>query len=90
MRKKYQSYRILSARTVSATGPNRGGGGGRRGYRERHRREGFWRVPFEDPLSVFGISKGGRAPCAPPPLNPLVVTILTAQENITLINPLSS
>ena len=30
MRKKYQSYRILSARTVSATGPRileRGGGG---------------------------------------------------------------
>ena len=29
------------------------GGGGRSGYRERHRREGFWRVPFEDPLWNF-------------------------------------
>ena len=28
MRKKYQSYRILPARTVSATGPPGGGGGG--------------------------------------------------------------
>ena len=44
----------------------KGGGGGRSGYRERHRREGFWRVPFEDPLWDF--KRGGaRAPCAPPP-----------------------
>ena len=41
------------------------GGGGRSGYRERHRREGFWRVPFEDPLWNF--KRGGRAPPAPPP-----------------------
>ena len=46
-----------------------GKGGGRSGYRERHRREGFWRVPFEDPLWNF--KRGARAPCAP--LNPLVV-----------------
>ena len=47
-------------------------GGGRSGYRERRRREGFWRVPFEDPLWNF--NGGGRAPhAAPPPLNPLVV-----------------
>ena len=37
--------------------------GGRSGYRERRRREGFWRVPFEDPLWNF---KRGGAPCAPP------------------------
>ena len=31
--------------------------------------------------TLFGISKGGaRAPCAPPPLNPLVITI----ENIAI------
>ena len=43
----------------------KGGGGGGGGYRERCRRKGFWRVPFEDPLWNF---KGGgaRAPCAPP------------------------
>ena len=47
------------------------GKGGRSGYRERRRREGFWRVPFEDPLWNF--KRGARAPCAPP-LNPLVLT----------------
>ena len=46
-----------------------GKGGGRSGYRECRRREGFWRVPFEDPLWNF--KRGARAPCAPP-LNPLV------------------
>ena len=39
-------------------------GGGRSGYRDRRRREGFWRVPFEDPLWNF---KRGGAPPAPPP-----------------------
>ena len=40
--------------------------GGRSGYRECRRREGFWRVPFEDPLWNF--KKGGRrAPPPPPP-----------------------
>ena len=37
-----------------------GGGGGRSGYRERRRREGFWRVTFEDPLWNF--KRGGRPP----------------------------
>ena len=30
-------------------------------------------VPFEDPLWNF--KRGARAPCAPPPLNPLVVSV---------------
>ena len=30
-------------------------------------------VPFEDPLWNFKRGGGGRAPCGPPPLNPLVV-----------------
>ena len=42
------------------------GGGGHSGYRERRWREGFWRVPFEDPLWNF---KGG----ALRPPNPLVI-----------------
>ena len=40
------------------------GGGGRSGYRECLRREGFWRVPFEDPLWNF---KRGARPLRPPP-----------------------
>ena len=43
----------------------RGGGAGAKGYRERRRREGFWRVPFEDPLWNF--KRGGGTPPAPPP-----------------------
>ena len=35
MRKKYQSYRILSARTVSATGPRNSSGGGGSGFSKR-------------------------------------------------------
>ena len=46
-------------------------GGGRSGYRERRRREGFWRVPFVDLLWNF--KRGGARPLRPP-LNPLVVT----------------
>ena len=49
------------------------GGGGRSGYRELRRREGFWRVPFEDPLWNF--KRGGARPLCPPPLNPLVKQI---------------
>ena len=49
-----------------------GKGGGRSGYRERRRREGFWRIPFEDPLWNF---KRGGHPLRPPPLNPLVIGI---------------
>ena len=40
-------------------------GKGRSGYRERRRREAFWRVPFEDPLWNF--KRGGRPPPLPPP-----------------------
>ena len=39
--------------------------GGRSGYRERRWREGFWRVPFEDPLWNF--KRGGARPLRPPP-----------------------
>ena len=48
-------------------GRGRGGrGGGRSGNRERRRREGFWRVPFEDPLWNFK-KRGGARPLRPPP-----------------------
>ena len=46
----------------------KGGGGGAAATAS----EGFWRVPFEDPLWNF--KRDGRAPPAPPPPpNPLVV-----------------
>ena len=53
-----------------------GRGGGRSGYRERRRREGFWRVPFEDPLWNFKRG-GGARPLRPLPLNPLVLVAFT-------------
>ena len=50
--------------------------GGHSGYRERRRHEGFWRVPFEDPLWNF--KRGGARPLRPPPPpNPLVITIVS-------------
>ena len=64
---------LLYEYTTTFRGGSRicGKGGGGSGYRECRRREGFWRVPFEDPLWNF--KRGPRAPCAPPPpLNPLV------------------
>ena len=54
-------------------------GGGRSGYRERRRREGFWRVPFEDPLWNF---KGGGAPPAPPYYINLYGTIVCGDNTI--------
>ena len=53
--------------TVFRGGSRICGKGGRSGYRERRRREGFWRVPFEDPLWNFKRGGGRAPPAAPPP-----------------------
>ena len=45
---------LLGNRSISGADPGFvERGGGRSGYRERHRREGFWRAPVEDPLWNF-------------------------------------
>ena len=65
---------VCKQRSIYRGGSRICGKGGCSGYRERRRREGFWRVPFEDPLWNF--KRGGRAPPAPPPpLNPLVIYV---------------
>ena len=83
MRKKYQSYRSLPARTGK-----RGGGGAaavpfedplwnfKGGGRRRGRASSL--ALLEDPLWNFKGGGGGGAPPAPSPLNPLVNLVVIA------------
>ena len=63
MRKKYQSYRILPARTVSATGPRicGKGGGGAAATASAAGAKVFGGSRLK---TLFGISKGGAPPAS--------------------------